>query len=171
LDNLIYEDQPPPYNSWVKVTPFIYLLLLVFIVLYLIVNGFPIEMLARGLILPVFIFPVIVAIYYWAATPRKYQIFENRIKIILGGPFSYSVPFDNIALAESGTWKDLWRFFGQFRDFVTCQSGEHLLKIVSVKGGVINITPGNRELFLDNLNKAREKWRTEKIAGQFSRKH
>ena len=36
------------------------------------------------------------ALLFKAILPRKYQIFDDRLRILLGGPFAISIPFSNI---------------------------------------------------------------------------
>jgi hypothetical protein len=167
MDPIIYADKPPPYSIWYKVVPLVYAAFIVLFSAFHLVDGVSLEIFVRGLIIPVLVAPPIVAIYYWATTPRSYQIFEDRLEIVQGGKFFYSIPFNNVAVAEKGTWPNLW--FS--RNFVTCQSREHLIKITTVKDEVINISPINRDIFLDNLNQARQNWRSEEIMQQFTRKN
>ncbi len=167
MDPIIYADKPPPYSIWYKIVPLIYAAFIILLSAFHYADGVSQEILMRGLILPVLVAPPIVAIYYWATTPRSYQIFKDRLKIIQGGKFFYSIAFNNISRAEKGTWPNLWFT----RNFVTCQSKEHLITILTVKNDVINITPINRDAFLYHLNQACKKWRSEEIAEQFSVKH
>ncbi len=42
-------------------------------------------------------------ILFWAIILRKYHILNDRVKIILGGPFSLNIPFDSIKQIEYPT--------------------------------------------------------------------
>jgi hypothetical protein len=167
MESVIYADNPPPRSIWYKVVPLVYAAFIVLLSAFHLSDSVSLEILVRGLIIPVLVFPPIVAIYYWATTPRSYQIFEDRLEIIQGGKFFYSLPFNNIARAEEGSWPNLWIS----KNFVTCQSREHLITIITVKDEVINISPTNRDIFLYKLNQACKKWKSEEIAQQFTRKN
>ena len=43
------------------------------------------------------------ALLFKAILPRKYQIFEDRVKILLGGPFAINIPFCNIVEAKQAS--------------------------------------------------------------------
>jgi hypothetical protein len=93
----------------------------------------------------------------WARWPRKYQIFENKIRIVCGSPFHFDVPFNNLEYGSEAdqldTWLPLFRW-----NFVTHRH-KNIVTIVRKNGMKINITPNNPELFLENLKKALADWR------------
>jgi len=90
---------------------------------------------------------------YWAIFPRKYQILDSKFRIVLGGSFSLSIPFDNLETAR----KPEGATFGI--NFPTCFSSDRVVQIVRKKGWNVNITPNDRDLFLENLNKVMHDWR------------
>jgi hypothetical protein len=90
---------------------------------------------------------------YWAIFPRKYQVLDGKLKIVLGGSFSFNVPFDNLELAGKPEGVNLGI------NFVTTFLSRHVVEIKRKKGMNVNITPDNRDLFLENLNKAIYEWR------------
>ena len=90
---------------------------------------------------------------YWAIFPRKYQILDSKFRIVLGGSFSVSITFDNVETAR----KSEGAAFGI--NFPTCFSSDRVVQIVRKKGWNVNITPNDRDLFLENLNKAMNDWR------------
>jgi uncharacterized membrane protein len=90
---------------------------------------------------------------YWAVFPRKYQVLAGKLKIVLGGSFSFNVPFDNLELAGKPEGVNLGI------NFVTTFLSRHVVEIKRKKGMNVNITPDNRDLFLENLNKAIYEWR------------
>ena len=95
---------------------------------------------------------VLIAIIFWIAIPRKYVIYEDRVKIVLGGPLSVGIPFKNIRTARIPKG-----MFTTGVNWVTSFKNE--LQIVTRRGWNINITPADRDLFLEHLNKALEEWR------------
>jgi hypothetical protein len=86
--------------------------------------------------------------------PRKYCIYEDRLKIVMGVPFSISVRFDAIEYAGEPRGKLTVGI-----NFVT--SFGNTIEIVKKKGMNVNISPGDRKAFLKNLNNALDKWRGE----------
>ena len=102
---------------------------------------------------------ILMAAFYWAIFPRKYLILDSRIRIVLGGQFSFNIPFDNLETAREPEGPT----FGI--NFATAFLSKNAVEIVRKKGLNVNITPSNRELFLDNLNKALNDWRRYNIKG------
>lgn len=90
---------------------------------------------------------------YLMLLPRKYQILEDRLKVVLGGPFSFTINFNGVKTAEQV--RGLAPIIGI--DFTTSVDR---VKIVR-KGWGLNVllSPGNRDLFLQNLDKALNDWR------------
>jgi len=102
---------------------------------------------------------ILMAAIYWAIFPRKYLILDSRIRIVLGGPFSFNIPFDNLETARAPEGVSLGI------NFATTFLSKHAVEIIRKKGLNVNITPSDRELFLDNLNKALNDWRRYNIKG------
>jgi hypothetical protein len=98
---------------------------------------------------------ILVGVIYWAVFPRKYSIHSAGMKIILGGPFSFNVPFQNVesAIKPEGATIGI-NFPGSF-------SSEHAVQIVRKKGMRVNITPSDRDLFIQNLNQALNDWKRQ----------
>jgi hypothetical protein len=145
MDVVIYEDSPH-YDVWLKG---IMLLPVFFIIIGLsfIFTGdieSAIGMLATALLM---------GAVYWAILPRKYQIFDNKLKIVLGGQFSFNIPFETLKTAGKPEGVSLGINFAT--TFIT----EHVVEIKRNKGMTVNITPDNRDLFLENLNKAVYDWK------------
>lgn len=95
---------------------------------------------------------VLISIIFWIVLPRKYVVYEDKVKIVLGGPLSVGIPFKNIRTARIPKG-----VFTTGVNWVTSFKNE--LQIVTRRGWNINITPGDRDQFLEHLNKALEEWR------------
>jgi hypothetical protein len=145
MDSVIYEDTPR-YDVYLKAIMVLPVFFIAFGIYYLITAQ------AEAAI-GMFATTLLMAAIYWAILPRKYQILDSKMKIVLGGPFSFNIPFDNLEAAREpeGTT------FGI--NFHTCFSNERTVQIIRKKGWYVNITPSDRELFLENLNKALTDWR------------
>ena len=150
MDSVIYEESPR-YDTFLKA--------IIVLPVYFIIAG--IYYLFTGEVeagTGMFATTLLMVALYWAILPRKYRILDSKFKIVLGGPFSFNVPFDNLEAAgapEGAT-------FGI--NFATCFSSERTVQITRKKGWNVNITPNSRDRFLENLNKALTDWRRYNIA-------
>jgi hypothetical protein len=93
---------------------------------------------------------VFLALLFYFIFPKKYQVYEDRIKIVLGGPFAINVPFVTIkeirpAPAVKGS------VYGGIK-FVT--NSKNIVEIVRKKGMGIIISPADRDTFLQQVNQA-----------------
>ncbi|HEX75845.1 MAG TPA: hypothetical protein G4O12_04590 [Dehalococcoidia bacterium] len=145
MGSLIYEDKPH-YDIWVKAILVLPVAIFLIPGLYLITSD---PETAIGL----FVTAVLMAIIYWAIFPRKYCILDSKVKIALGGPLSFSIPFDSIETARIPKGITLGI------NFVTSFSTKNAVEIARKRRLNVNITPSNRELFLSNLGKALNNWR------------
>ena len=91
-----------------------------------------------------------------ALLPTKYQIFNDKIRIVLGWILHFDIPFNNVENATAATWQDLW---GLNLNFVNSYSSYDILQIIRKRGVKIYISPRKRKLFLEHLNKALADWR------------
>ncbi|HIE17347.1 MAG TPA: hypothetical protein EYP71_04050 [Dehalococcoidia bacterium] len=145
MDSLIYQDRPH-YDVWFKVIMAFPLLFIVVGVSFL-VDGEP--QAAVGM----FVTAALMAAIYWAVFPRRYCILDGKIKIALGGPLVFNIPFDSIEKAGRPEGMSIGI------NFATTFSSKHAIQIVRKGKLDVNITPGNRELFLENLDKALKDWK------------
>jgi hypothetical protein len=95
----------------------------------------------------------VIAIVMWLIIPRQYLILEDRLKIVLGGPFSFSIPFKNIKTARipKGTTLGV--------NFPSSLSSKHVVEIVRNGRLSVTITPNDRDLFLKTLEKGLNDWK------------
>ena len=151
----IYEDSSK-YDLWVKVllglAPAVILVMGILNYQGMLPNETEAE--ARTASLVLFASLAFILLLYWAILPRRFQILEDRIKVVLGGPFSFSIRFDGVKTARKT------RGLAHFGiDFAT---SVNRVEIVRGRGMNVLLSPSNQELFLDNLNKALEDWRKER---------
>jgi len=97
----------------------------------------------------------------WAIWPTRYQIFNDKVRIVLGRPFHRDIRFDNLEAAIEGGLPDIFTLRSQ--NYITCFS-RSIVIMVRKKGMNINTTPSNPDLFLENLNKAMAEWRKYNIS-------
>jgi hypothetical protein len=92
------------------------------------------------------------ALLFHAVLPRRYQIFENRVRIVLGWPFSFNIPLSTIKEGRPASGSKAFAYWGI--RFAT--SSRSVVEIIRHKGWNIVISPANRGLFLEQLTQAIE---------------
>ena len=102
----------------------------------------------------------IIGFIFWAVFPRKYQVYEDHVRIVLGGPFSVKVGFDKIKTIEVTSRLSF------SVNFVTAVTKSYV-EIAKKKGLSIAITPRANDLFVENANRALSQWL--KTSGNFER--
>jgi hypothetical protein len=145
MDSVVYEDAPR-YDVYLKAIMVLPVFFVIMGIYYLIIAQ--VEAATS-----IFAATILMAAIYWAIFPRKYLILDSKFKIVLGGPFSFNITFDNLKTAREPEGAT----FGI--NFATCFSNERTVQIIRKKGWYVNITPSDRALFLENLNKALNEWR------------
>jgi hypothetical protein len=143
LASLIYEDKPK-YDIWIIAILGLPVLLTIIPALFL-NNSDPetsISLLGTA---------AFIIVIYWIIMPRKYRIMDDKFKIALGGPFALNISFNKIKTARE------IKGMAAGINFVT--SFKNGVEIVRKRGMNVNITPGDRELFLENMDKALNAWR------------
>jgi hypothetical protein len=149
MDSVIYEDTPR-YDVYLKSIMVLPVFFIAFGIYYLIVA----EIEAAT---TMFAATLLMAAMFWAMFPRKYLIFDSKFRIALGGPFSFTIPFSNLETAREPQGAT----FGI--NFPTCFSNQRTVQIIRKKGWYVNITPNDRDLFLENLDKALNDWRRSNL--------
>lgn len=90
------------------------------------------------------------ALLFRTIIPRRYQIYSDRIRIVLGSPFALNIPFHDIAEARSVSG---WKAFA-YRGIRFATSTQSVAEIVRRKGLGVVISPGDRDAFLERLRQA-----------------
>jgi hypothetical protein len=142
---LLYQEEAAP--AWILRTIFLIvpvsLVIAAFSLWYSSQNPENLFLLAEG---------VGIGLALWAVIPRRYQVFEDRLCIVLGGPVTFQIGFDQIASIEITS-----------RTALTLNLVSRIertyIRIVKKKGFSVAITPENKELFLENANLALNKWK------------
>ena len=103
---------------------------------------------------------LIILLIFWVVFPRRYQIYEDHLRIVLGGPLAVKIGFDKITAIEVTSRTSLTV------NFVTKVTKTYV-RIVKKKGLSIAITPKSNDLFVDNANRALSQWaRTRRVESQ-----
>jgi Bacterial PH domain len=101
--------------------------------------------------LPLLIEAFIIGLILWFVLPREYQVYENHLRIALGGPFSVRIGFHNI---EKIGITSRFALSVNFATRITRSYVEIMLK----KGMIIAITPADYESFVEKANQALSQW-------------
>lgn len=91
---------------------------------------------------------------FFAIIPRRFQLFEDRLRIVLGRPFALNVPYENIREVRPGFPSEAFIYWGL--RFAT--STKNVIEIIREKGLDMVISPGDKEMFLEQLRQARSTW-------------
>ena len=144
MRNLIYEDNPR-YDLWLK-------LILGGVLLLTLVLGFvllPQDIEAALVMFGVTLFD---ALLFKAVLPQRLQIFEDTLRIVLGGPLATNIPLSDIKYARYGSGRKTFIYWGI--RFATSYKG--VVEIVRKKGLNLVISPTHYETFVELLNQALE---------------
>ena len=143
-NTLLYEDVPE-YDFWLK-------LILGGVLAITFVLG--IVLISQEIEAAIAMFAVTLfdAVLFKAVLPRRFQIFEDRLKILLGGPLAINIPLSNIAEAKPAAASKTFIYNG----IRLATSSRHVVEIVRKKGMNLIISPAHDDMFLEQLNQARQ---------------
>ncbi len=99
---------------------------------------------------------LMMAVLLLAVFPRKYQIYEDHLRIVLGGPIAVTLPFERIKSIEVTG-----------RTAFTVNLVNRIAKkytLITTTGGLnFAITPGSNETFVERANLAMVEWRRTRV--------
>ena len=93
----------------------------------------------------------IIGLIFWGVFPRSYQVYEDHLRIVLGGPFSINVEFSKIESIRVTSRLIL------SVNFIT-RFTKSYVEIKKQKGFSIAITPSDYDSFIENANMALSQW-------------
>ena len=140
----LYEDHAS-YDYWLR----------------LILFGIPLILLTVGLILipedkegatAMISGSLIILFLFYLVLPKKFQVFEDKLRMVLGWPLHIDLSLANISESQITTGRKVFAYWGL--RFAT--SSKSVVEIIRKKGLNIVISPSNAQLFVDKLNEARE---------------
>lgn len=94
---------------------------------------------------------LMIGLMYWLIFPREYQVYQDHLRIVLGGPFSVKVGFHNVKAIRT-TGRSSLSF-----NFVTRITRTYV-EIDKKKGISVAITPSVVEPFIEEANRALSRW-------------
>ena len=145
MDNvsyLIYEDNAQ-YDLWLK-------LILGGSLAVTLILGF--VLLSTDLVAAWICFGVTVfdALLFHAITPRRFQTYTDRLRIVLGWPFVVNLSLATIKEAHAATSNEVFAYWG-----VRFATSRHtVVELVRHRGLNFVISPSDRDTFLEQLNRA-----------------
>ena len=93
----------------------------------------------------------IIGLILWLVLPHSYQVFEDRLRIVLGGPLAVNIDFAQINKIEITNKLDLTV------NFVTTVANSYV-RIIKKRGLNVAISPEHSELFVEEANRALQRW-------------
>jgi hypothetical protein len=94
----------------------------------------------------------LVSLIFYFIFPRKFQIFNNRIRIVLGNPLAINILFSSIKEVRHTEGSRAYVYSG----VRLATSSSYVIEISRVKGLNYVISPQHGELFLQQLKQAIE---------------
>ena len=140
----IYEDTPI-YAWWLKLIVGVVLVTSLAITGLLLFEEVYAALVALGI-------TALEALLFKAVLPQRFQIFGDRLRIVLGGPLALNIGFSSIVEAREVSGLDVLPNWGI--RFMT--STGNLVEIVRHENLNVVIAPANRDIFLQHLHKAIE---------------
>ena len=141
---LLHEDEPE-YGSVLKLVMFIVPVMLV---------GLGIQLWSSGEnegALVLLFEALFVSLIFWFVFPRRYQVYEDHLRIVLGGQLAVKIGFKQITTIEVTNKTALTVNFAT-------RITRSYVRIVKKTGLGIAITPKSNESFVENANRALVEW-------------
>ena len=94
------------------------------------------------------------AILIWCILPKRFLVYEDRLKIALCGPFSITIPFRYIIQVRQATKDMAFVYWG----YKLGTSLKYQVEIERKNGLSVLISPSMENEFIEQLNLARENY-------------
>ncbi len=142
--NYLLNEHKPRYDAWFKALLAIPLCMVLAVAVLLYASGSE----------EIWEVPVVLAfllLLFWFIMPRKFLVMNDRLRLVMGAFLGFNIPYNNIKeIRKPGTWTAGVNYMTSTRT---------ALEIVLKKGLTISIAPEDRQLFLDDINRAIMQWR------------
>ena len=93
---------------------------------------------------------VFYALLFKLVMPRRYQIYSDKVRIVLGWPLAWNIPFTTIKEVRPASGVSAFAYNGV--RFATSSKG--IVEIIRSKGCNSVISPSNKEIFLEQVSRA-----------------
>lgn len=139
--DILLFDYKPKYDTWVKLI-LGSILALTFILGIVYINQ---DTEASLVMFGITLFDVIL---FKLILPNRFQIFENKVKIMLGWFIAINIPLTTITEVKIVPYRKTI-FYGGLR---LAMSSKHVVEIKRKKGMDLVISPTNQDMFVEELN-------------------
>ena len=109
------------------------------------------DILGAAIMFGVTVFDVLL---FWCILPKRFLVYEDRVKIVLGGPFSYTIPFRDIIEVKQATKDMAWVYWGMRLG----TSLKFQVEIERENGLGVIISPSMENDFIEQLNLVRNNY-------------
>ena len=99
------------------------------------------------------------ALLFKLIMPQRFQVYSDRVRIVMGGPFAWNIPFSTIKEVRSASGAKAFAYNGV--RFTT--SSKNVVEITRSKGCNVVISPSNKEVFLEQMNRALSSQRSQSV--------
>ena len=93
---------------------------------------------------------VFYAVFFRLVMPQKYQVYNDKVRIVLGGPFAWNIRFSTIK--EVRTAPRASAFFYNGVRFASSSSS--VVEIQRSKGCNVVISPSDKDVFMEQVHMA-----------------
>ncbi len=93
---------------------------------------------------------VFYALLFKIVMPQRYQIYSDKITIVLGGPLAWNIPFSTIKEVRSASRASAFAYNGV--RFAT--SSKNVVEIRRSRGCNVVISPSHKDIFLEQASRA-----------------
>ena len=139
---LLYEDNPK-IDLWMK-------LMFAGIVLLFLVLGLVLLFEDTEAAFTMFGVAVFDALLFKSVVPRRYEIYSDKLRVVLGGPFALNISLSTVKEVKAASGAKAFAYSGV--RFAT--SSKNVVEITRIRGCNYVISPLNREVFLEQANRA-----------------
>lgn len=92
------------------------------------------------------------ALIFYFVMPKRYQLFDDRVRVVLGWPFGMDIRLSDIKEVRASKGSDS----RAIRRLKFATSSRSATEIIRNSGWSVVISPRDREVFLERLNEALE---------------
>jgi hypothetical protein len=139
---LLYEDEPRT-DIWLK-------LMLVGIPMIFLVLGIVLLFQDTASAFGMFGVTIFYAVLFRVIMPQRYQVYSDKVRIVLGGPFAWNIPFSTIKEVRPASRASAFAYNGV--RFATSSKG--VVEIRRSKGCNVVISPSKKDVFLEQVGTA-----------------
>jgi hypothetical protein len=101
---------------------------------------------------------VFLSLALWIIVPRRYEVTEDEIRVVLGGPFRHRLPLSTVDEVRIGVWHQALAYAG-VRYALAPGS---VVEITRTAGLNVVISPAERDEFVLRVNEVLERYRASR---------